>query len=112
MRKPTPCGAFLDPVRPFVRAPTGFDTFDLTLDLIVGPNFESELKDEDEFATFLDAGVISPEEEQAVRRAQDEVLERVSKRSFPFDGAWLDRSPLDCSPIRTLPEGWDVIDRG
>lgn len=94
---------------PFSRVPTGFDTRDLALDLIVGPDHRYGFKDEDEFATFIEHGRINAAEELAVRRAADEVVACVEERAFPFDGAWLDRRPSTCAPIRELPSDWDVV---
>lgn len=97
---------FQVPVR---RVPTGFDTFDLSLDLVVAPDRAATLKDEEEFATYVSVGHIRPEEERAVWLARDEVLERAAKERFPFDGSWLDRCPRGMAPVRALPRGWDDL---
>ena len=71
----------------------GFDTCDLALDLIVGPDLNYGLKDEDELRTFLEHGFITAKEEEAIWRAHEEVIGRIERREFPFDGAWLDACP-------------------
>ena len=90
--------------RPFIRTREGVETSDLALDLVVGPDLRSGLKDEDELATYVAHGFVSPDEEAALWKAHQEVLGRVAARAFPFDGAWLDRRPDDVDAIRELPE--------
>ncbi len=95
---------------PFTRSALGFDTRDLALDLVVGPDRQWSWKDEDEFAYLIDRGWISPEDEQLVRAAGDEVLERVEAGDPPFDGRWLEHRLDDYEPIRELADGWNELE--
>jgi hypothetical protein len=63
---------------PTSRTETGFDTFDLTVDLVVTPDLTRwewwEWKDEDEYAHVRRLGIISDTDHLAVDAAREEVL--------------------------------------
>jgi predicted RNA-binding protein associated with RNAse of E/G family len=82
---------YVDFTRPPVRAGHGVDSFDLLLDLVVGPDGAYQLKDEDEFTHACRAGVITEAERGAVLAARDEVIDLVERRAGPFAddlGVW------------------------
>jgi hypothetical protein len=76
--------------RPTVRTAIGFDTFDLTVDLVVDPDLSRwQWKDEDEYAHARRLGVVTDSEHQAVDDARAWALTMIAERSGPFaDAAW------------------------
>jgi hypothetical protein len=73
---------------PSRRTPDGFDTFDLTVDLVVTPDLSSlTWKDEDEYAHVRRLGLVSDTEHQAVADARAQVLAMLEERSGPFANA-------------------------
>ncbi|MEV6251280.1 DUF402 domain-containing protein [Streptomyces sp. NPDC051742] len=70
---------------PIRRTEAGFDTFDLTVDLVVKPDLTRwEWKDEDEYAHVRRLGIISGTEHQAVDDARDEAMAMLTERSGVF----------------------------
>ncbi|MFF3343631.1 DUF402 domain-containing protein [Streptomyces flavidovirens] len=73
---------------PTRRTTNGFDTFDLTVDLVVDPDLTGwRWKDEDEYAHVRRLGIITDTEHQAVDAARDQVLAMLAERSGPFADA-------------------------
>jgi predicted RNA-binding protein associated with RNAse of E/G family len=73
---------------PTRRTPDGFDTFDLTVDLVVDPDLSRlTWKDEDEYAHVRRPGITSDTEHQAIDDARAQVLAMVQERSRPFADA-------------------------
>ncbi|MEU8434738.1 DUF402 domain-containing protein [Streptomyces sp. NPDC029216] len=73
---------------PTRRTADGFDTFDLTVDLVVDPGLSRwEWKDEDEYAHVRRLGIVTDSEHQAVDAARDQVLAMITERSGPFADA-------------------------
>ena len=94
---------------PFQRRYDSADTLDLELDMIVNPDFNLRWKDVDEYRLAIENGWISSEWMREIEKAKPEILERIEKRQYPFDGSWLDWRPdPGWSPPR-LPENWDKI---
>ncbi|MFF9870453.1 DUF402 domain-containing protein [Streptomyces sp. NPDC013953] len=70
---------------PTRRTSYGFDTFDLTVDLVVDPDLTRwEWKDEDEYAHVRRLGIITDTEHQAVDAARDQVLAMLTEPSGLF----------------------------
>ncbi|WP_392674592.1 DUF402 domain-containing protein [Streptomyces sp. LN785] len=70
---------------PTRRTPTGFDTFDLAVDLIIDTDLTTlRWKDEDEYAQVRRLGIVSDAEHRAVELARAEVLAMLEDRSGPF----------------------------
>ncbi|MFF8604115.1 DUF402 domain-containing protein [Streptomyces sp. NPDC015232] len=70
---------------PTRRTEAGFDTFDLTVDLVVTPDLTHwEWKDEDEYAHVRRLGIVTDTEHQAVDDARAEVLAMLAERAGPF----------------------------
>jgi hypothetical protein len=76
--------------RPTVRTAIGFDTFDLTVDLVVDPDLSRwQWKDEDEYAHARRLGIVTDSEHQVVDDARARALTMIGERSGPFaDAAW------------------------
>ncbi|MFE3811737.1 DUF402 domain-containing protein, partial [Streptomyces sp. NPDC059131] len=67
---------------PARRTTTGFDTLDLTVDLVVAPDLTGwEWKDEDEYAHVRRLDIVSDTEHRAVDAARGEVLAMLTARS-------------------------------
>ena len=94
---------------PFQRSHCGIDTLDLELDIIITPDLGWKLKDEAVYQTAINHGVIFPEWTKAVDRTKVEVLDKLDKRLYPFDGSWLDWKPDPKWKPPVLPENWDKI---
>ncbi|MER6162725.1 DUF402 domain-containing protein [Streptomyces sp. NPDC001868] len=71
--------------RPTARTGDGFDTFDLTVDLVIDPDLTRwRWKDEDEYAHVRRLGIVTDTEHQAVAAARDQTLAMLEERSGPF----------------------------
>lgn len=94
---------------PFQRRHVGIDTLDLDLDIVIAPDLTFQWKDEDDYQQAMEHGIIDPEWMMGIEAAKPEVLERLAKRQYPFDGSWLTWMPdPSWSPPR-LPVNWDKI---
>ncbi|WP_327379034.1 DUF402 domain-containing protein (plasmid) [Streptomyces sp. NBC_01216] len=70
---------------PTRRTETGFDTFDLTVDLVIAPDLSTwTWKDEDEYAHVRRLGIVTDIEHQAVELARAQVLAMLEERAGPF----------------------------
>jgi protein associated with RNAse G/E len=94
---------------PFQRHTCGIDTLDLDLDLVISPDLSYEWKDVDEYQKAIENGIISQHEILGIESAKREILEKLEKRQYPFDGSWLDWMPDRRWKPPTLPENWDKI---
>ncbi|MFD7997550.1 DUF402 domain-containing protein [Streptomyces mexicanus] len=93
--------------RPLVRTGDGFDTLDLTVDLVIDPELTRwQWKDEDEYAHVRRLGVVTDTEHQAVDAARDQVLAMLAERSGPFAGAavWAAWRWEAAWPVPRLPQ--------
>ncbi|MGN9760119.1 DUF402 domain-containing protein [Streptomyces sp. SD31] len=90
---------------PICRTPAGFDTFDLTVDLVVAPDLsEIRWKDEDEYAHVRRLGIVTDTEHRAVDAARAQVLAMLEERSGPFaDAAWASWQWEPAWPTPRLP---------
>ncbi|MGP3991500.1 DUF402 domain-containing protein [Streptomyces sp. 3N207] len=76
---------------PTTRTGDGFETFDLTVDLVVDPDLTGwQWKDEDEYAHVRRLGIVTDTEHQAVDAARDQALAMLTERTGPFSdtAAW------------------------
>ncbi|CAM5724526.1 hypothetical protein SHIRM173S_07495 [Streptomyces hirsutus] len=74
--------------RPIARTGDGYDTFDLTVDLVIDPDLTDwQWKDEDEYAHVRRLGIVTDTEHQAVDAARGQVLAMLTERSGPFTDA-------------------------
>ena len=94
---------------PFQRSHCGIDALDLDLDLVINPDLSFEWKDLDDYQKAIDYGVIFREWIQGIEAAKQEILDRLERRRYPFDGSWLDWMPDPNWFPPTLPENWDKI---
>lgn len=70
---------------PTRRTTHGFDTLDLTVDLVIDPDLTRwKWKDEDEYAHARRLGIITDTEHQAVNAARDQALAMLTERTGVF----------------------------
>jgi len=89
--------------RPFTLAAAKVDTFDLFLDLEVGPDLSPRWKDEAEFAEARRLGVISGDEARQVDLARQEALDLFAARAWPFPAGWEAWRRDPAWPLPVLP---------
>ncbi|MDR3079767.1 MAG: DUF402 domain-containing protein [Streptomyces sp.] len=71
---------------PTRRTHAGFDTFDLTVDLVISPDLSTRTwKDEDEYAHVRRLGIVTDAEHQEVEHARELALAMIDARTSPFD---------------------------
>lgn len=93
---------------PFTRSRLGFETLDLDLDIVIGPDYKWHWKDVDDYQRGIQVGGIRPEWVSRVEQARAEVASRLKERRYPLDGAWLNwRLDPSWSPP-CLPSDWDA----
>lgn len=94
---------------PFTRHDCAVDTLDLDLDLVIHPDLTYEWKDEDDYQKAISHGIILPEWVQEIEIATSEIMDRLEKQQYPFDGSWLDWKPEAAWSSPKLPANWDKI---
>jgi protein associated with RNAse G/E len=94
---------------PFKRNRSAVDTLDLDLDLVIRPDFSLEWKDVEDYQIAISHGLISPEWARGIELATEDVIARLEKRQYPFDGSWLDWKPDPSWQSPRLPQDWDVL---
>lgn len=102
-------GYYINFQLPFQRSPYSIDTLDLELDINIHPDLSFEWKDVDDYKKGIETGIILPEWANEIEAAKTEILDRLEKRQYPFDGSWLDWEPDPNWAPPTLPESWDKI---
>lgn len=102
-------GYYINFQLPFKRSHCGIDTLDLDLDIDIDPDLNFKWKDLDDYQKAIDNGIIFPEWVQGIEVAKQEILDRLEKRQYPFDGSWLNWRPDPGWSPPTLPENWDKI---
>lgn len=94
---------------PIWRSHCGFDSMDLELDLIINPDLSFKWKDFDEYQKGIEHGIIRQDWIQGIEIAKQEIFEKIERRSYPFDGSWLNWTPDPTWSPPKLPEDWDKI---
>jgi protein associated with RNAse G/E len=94
---------------PFQKSHFAVDTLDLDLDIIINPDYSYEWKDVEDYQKAISHGVILPEWTREIDAARDEVLERLERRQYPFDGSWLGWKPDPSWHPPKPPKNWDKI---
>jgi len=96
---------FQEPLR---RHAGGFETMDLTLDLLIAPNRKGhQWKDDDEFEYGIAHGWYTKEQGEHLRRIGEGVLADARAAAPPFDEPWEEWRPDPAWGPLQLPEGWD-----
>jgi hypothetical protein len=60
-------------------------------------------------AVFLDLGIYSEAEANALRNVAREVIGMVKQRQPPFDDSWVDWRPEPGLALGDIPEGWQYL---
>jgi predicted RNA-binding protein associated with RNAse of E/G family len=97
-------GWYVNLQEPLRRAPLGFDTDDLVLDIWVEPDGTWEWKDEDELEQAVRLGRFTSTEAGQIRAEGERVL-----RERPWPTGWEDWRPDPEWPLPTLPERWNEL---
>lgn len=92
---------------PFLRSRTGFDSYDLELDLVLDAALNWRWKDVEEYERGVALGRLRPEWVAAIDTAKREVFERIEHKRDPFDGAHLNFRPDSTWRAPVLPAGWE-----
>lgn len=100
---------YIDLIEPFRRTADGVVTWDLSLDIVVAPDFTWKMKDEDHFQWIQDLGWVTPDRAAQMLRDKDEVIARIDRRDAPFNEPWPSWRPDPLWPIPVLPEDWATL---
>ena len=86
----------------------GFETMDLTLDMLIAPDRKRwRWKDEDEFAAGIAHGWYSHEQLWHLKAYGEKVAAEAKSATAPFDAPWPDWRPDPSWGSLELPEDWD-----
>lgn len=92
-------GYYINLELPWVPVPTGYDTRDWILDLVVDGAGSIDIKDDDELSWVTEVGVVSEAHADRVRRAAEQATGVLRQGGWPFQENW----------DRWLPDpGWTV----
>ncbi|WP_169792252.1 DUF402 domain-containing protein [Pseudohongiella spirulinae] len=97
---------FINVEEPFRRSEIGFDTQDLTLDLIVQPDLTWSWRDEDEMQNHVREGFFTENLAMAARSECLSVVEEFSLASHPALSGWAEWTPHPDWDIPTISEEW------
>ena len=100
-------GYYINFQLPFERSQSGFDTFDLELDILIDPTLQWQWKDLAEYQSGIQLGIITPEWVRGIEQAQVGLFECLSKRQYPLDGSWVNWQPDPAWQAPNLPSGWE-----
>ena len=95
-------GWYVNFEQPYEETQYGLETMDLVLDLLIDPDGNPQVKDEDDYAAAVERGILdgTPDLEQEKAR----VLRELSAGRGPFDPAWITWRPDPAWPIPILPK--------
>ena len=94
---------------PWRRTAVGFDTNDLTLDIVVAPDLTWRWKDHEEYEHRVAVGAIPANWADGVALARELVLGKIAAAARPFDGALLTFVPDPNWPTPTVPPDWASV---
>jgi uncharacterized protein len=94
-----------DPIR---RTPTGFDTGDHWLDIVISPDkFSWRWKDEDELEMAVASGIVKDEKARLIRKEGERAIKLILENRPPFCDGWEKWSPPADWNIPGLPGDWN-----
>ena len=91
---------------PLRRTHLGFDTADYLLDVEIGPDFSCAWKDEDEWDTAWEHGLIDRDTLTQVRAEGERIIADVEARRWPFGAGLESWRPDPAWPVPGMPAGW------
>jgi hypothetical protein len=98
---------YVDVLEPLRRTPLGFDTRDLTLDVVIAPDRTWRLKDEDELAWSVEQEQFTEAQAAAIHAEAEHAIELFQAGDSLYTVEWVQWRPDPAWPIPQLPEGWD-----
>jgi hypothetical protein len=95
---------------PLQSSALGFEMLDWALDLLIAPDGSHRVKDEDEFATLRERGLLSDAQAEQVSSLSEEVLADARACRGAFRPEWLTWTPDPAwdTAAPPLPDGWDA----
>ena len=99
-------GAYLNLEDPWWPSPIGWDTTDLTLDVVAEGDGSVRLKDEDELRWAEEQGVYTAAEVTRIRAVGERARAHVVRAGWPLSVDWMRWVPPP-SGLPALHEGWD-----
>jgi protein associated with RNAse G/E len=103
-------GWYVNLQEPVRRTWLGFDFMDQDLDIVFQPDArEWHWKDEEVMQQGLELGIYTAQQVRDIRAEGERVVERIRRRTAPFDNSWLDWKPDAACPIPELSPGWDQL---
>ena len=100
---------YIDLIEPVRRVRDGFVLWDLSLDIVAGPDLRWMMKDEDHFARIQELGWVTPDQAREIRRNADHVIALIESRAAPFNEPWPDWRPDPAWQLPKLPDDWAVV---
>lgn len=100
-------GSYVNLERLWVLGDDGYDTEDLTLDLVIAGDGSLSFKDEDEVDWCEAEGVYSPTEAADIRAIGQRAADHFSRAGWPLGVSWDGWAPARRSSPPRLPDGWD-----
>ncbi len=91
---------------PLRRTHLGFDTADYLLDVEIGTDFSCSWKDEDEWDTAWEHGLIDRQTLREVRSEGEKIIADVEARRWPFDAGLESWRPDPAWPVPDMPAAW------
>lgn len=92
----------------WLRTPTGFDTEDWILDVLVADDLSWRYKDEDELAWAEASGRFDGPQVERIWAASRAAIATLEARAWPFDADWSRWLPPEALPVPHLQAGWDA----
>jgi predicted RNA-binding protein associated with RNAse of E/G family len=98
---------YVDILLPFRRTLLGFDTRDLTLDVVMNPDRTWRLKDEDELEWAVEQGTIGRGEAEQIRAEAGRAIALFEGGDSLYSEEWIPWRPNPEWPLPSLPDGWN-----
>jgi protein associated with RNAse G/E len=102
-------GWYVNLQRPLVPSRFGLDSMDLLLDIVVTPDGAWSWRDEVEFAEGRHRGLMSADEERAIKAHGVDVLRMLDERGGPFAEEWVAWRPPEDWTLPALPPDFAVV---
>jgi len=101
-------GWYVDVLVPLRRSNVGFDTRDLTLDVVIDLDRTWHLKDEDELAWAVEHGSLTSHDVIAIRAEAARAVALLEANDPLFAESWVAWRPDPSWPIPSISMGWEV----
>jgi uncharacterized protein len=98
---------YVDILVPFRRTSLGFDTRDLTLDVVISPDRTRRFKDEDELDWAAEQGTIARDEAERIREEAGRAIALFEDGDPIYAEEWISWRPQPEWRLPSIPDGWD-----